>query len=180
MLTFAHTSTDATIHFFDESFDESSTWGISDLRVYVNPCRNGKRCRVVSNELFSAKSKLRGWKLPEGKVPADFSTTCNDKLILGGLSKISKENLTKKFKGLRPHNEVSISFKFYKFGPWASTDVVYVLVDNIVRRTIVKTTGQDSLACGGSKLNTEVENIEITVPHSSSNVKVQFVSTLCK
>lgn len=105
VLTFPHTANDATIHFFDETFDTQATWGISDLRVYVNPCRNGKRCRVVTSEVFSAKSKLRGWRLPSGDViPADFSNTCDGKLILGGLAKVSKENLSKKYKGLKPHN----------------------------------------------------------------------------
>lgn len=56
VLTFPHTSTSATLHFFDDAFDGASSWGISDVRVYVNPCRGGKRCKVVASEVFGAKS----------------------------------------------------------------------------------------------------------------------------
>lgn len=57
---------------------------------------------------------------------------------------------------------------------------MHVLVDDEVRRTIVKGHGQDTLACGSDKNNVEVENVQITVPHSSSNLRITFVSTLCK
>ena len=134
-----------------------------------------KQWRLLRHDDFD--TDLNGWNAPGrgrcGEKTKDF--------FLGGHCLTSNGNASKIFSGLPSHNQIRITARVHFLDKWDG-EVAFMRADsNVVWADTASSSSQSSLGnlCGGSHPDSRLSvPIDITIQHGSSDLEIQFGSSL--
>ena len=134
-----------------------------------------KQWRLLRHDDFD--TDVNGWNAPgRGR--------CGDKtkdFFLGGHCLTSNGNASKIFSGLPSHNQIRITARVHFLDKWDG-EVAFMRADgNVVWADTASSSSQSSLGslCGGSHPDSRLSvPIDITIQHGSSDLEIQFGSSL--